>query len=124
MIEEEEHETLKRNGQNLHYELYVSFLDAALGSEAQIPLIEGKAKIKIDPGTQSGKILRLKNKGLPSVNSYGTGDLLVSISVWTPQKLTSEERSLLESLRDSDNFVPNPTKKDKGFFQKVKEMFS
>ena len=91
---------------------------------AEVPLVEGKAKIKIEPGTQSGKILRLKNKGLPSVNGYGNGDLLVNISVWTPQKLTASEKETLEKLRDSDGFVPNPSHKDKGFFQKVQEMFS
>lgn len=124
VIEEVEHESLKRNGQNLHYELYVNFIDATLGASAEIPLVEGKAKIKIDPGTQSGKIVRLRGKGLPGVQSYGTGDLLVNINVWTPQKLSSEERNLLEQLRNSENFQPKPSNKDKGFFQKVKEMFS
>lgn len=124
VIEEEEHPELKRNGGNLHYECYINFLDAALGGEAEIPLVSGKAKIKVDPGTQSGKILRLRGKGLPSVDGYGSGDLLANISVWTPQKLSSDEKALLEGLRSSEHFVPNPSKKDKGFFQKVKEMFS
>ncbi|MGC6532102.1 MAG: molecular chaperone DnaJ [Flavobacteriales bacterium] len=124
VIEEEPHEELQRNGQNLHYECYINFLDAALGGEAEIPLVDGRAKIKIEPGTQSGKILRLRGKGLPSVEGYGSGDLLVNISVWTPQKLNAEEKALLEKLRTSESFIPKPTKKDKGFFQKVKEMFS
>ena len=115
---------LTRNGQNLHYECYINFLDAALGGEAEIPLVDGRAKIKIEPGTQSGKILRLRGKGLPSVEGYGSGDLLVNISVWTPQKLNAEEKALLEKLRTAESFIPKPTKKDKGFFQKVKEMFS
>lgn len=124
VIEEEEHTELKRNGQNLHFECYINFIDAALGGEAEIPLVEGRAKIKVEPGTQSGKILRLRGKGLPSVEGYGNGDLLVNISVWTPQKLNSEEKAMLEKLRASENFIPRPTKKDKGFFQKVKEMFT
>ncbi len=124
VIEEEPHAELQRNGQNLHYECYINFLDAALGGEAEIPLVEGRAKIKIEPGTQSGKILRLRGKGLPSVEGYGSGDLLVNISVWTPQKLNVDEKALLEKLRTSESFIPKPTKKDKGFFQKVKEMFS
>lgn len=124
VIEEEPHAELQRNGQNLHYECYINFIDAALGGEAEIPLVEGRAKIKIEPGTQSGKILRLRGKGLPSVEGYGSGDLLVNISVWTPQKLNADEKALLEKLRTSESFIPKPTKKDKGFFQKVKEMFS
>lgn len=124
VIEEIEHDQLKRNGRNLHYELYLNFADAAMGATAEVPLINGKAKIKIDPGTQSGKIVRLRGKGLPSVNNYGSGDLLVSIAVWTPQQLTSEEKALLEKLRDAENFKPNPSHRDKGFFQKVKEMFT
>ena len=124
VIEEVEHDLLKRNGKNLHYDLYLNFADAALGTTAEVPLINGKAKIKIDPGTQSGKIVRLRGKGLPSVESYGTGDLLVNINVWTPQSLTSDERAMLEKIRDAANFKPNPTHRDKGFFHKVKEMFT
>ena len=124
VFEEIEHAQLKRNGQNLHFELYVNFIDATLGASAEVPLVEGKAKIKIEPGTQSGKIVRLRGKGLPSAQAYGTGDLLVNINVWTPQKLSSEEKDLLEKLRLSDNFKPQPSHRDKGFFQKVKEMFA
>ncbi|MCH2197657.1 MAG: molecular chaperone DnaJ [Flavobacteriales bacterium] len=124
VIEEIEHDVLKRNGNNLHYDLYLNFVDAAIGASTEVPLVNGRAKIKVDPGTQSGKIVRLRGKGLPSVDSYGNGDLLVNINVWTPQKLSSEEKELLEKLRDSENFKPNPSNKDKGFFQKVKEMFS
>jgi len=123
-IEEEEHPDLKRNGKNLHFDLYVNFVDAALGGTAEIPLVDGKAKVKIDVGTQSGKILRLRAKGLPSIDGYGHGDLLVNINVWTPQKLSNKEKEILEDLRKSENFAPKPTDKDKGFFQKVKEMFS
>jgi len=124
LIEEEEHPDLKRNGHNLHYDLYINFIDAALGGDYEIPMAEGKAKIKIEPGTQSGKILRLRGKGIPDVQGYGKGDLLVNINVWTPQKLASKEKDILAKLRDSENFKPKPTSKDKGFFQRVKEMFA
>jgi len=122
-IEEEEHPDLKREGINLFYDLYVNFADAAMGAPAEIPLVKGRAQIKIEPGTQSGKIVRLKGKGLREVNGYGQGDLLVNINVWTPQKINDEEKKLLEKLRNSANFKPNPSGKDKGFFHKVKEMF-
>ncbi len=122
-IEEIPHEYLQREGNNLLYELYINFSDAALGSSVEIPTVEGKAKIKIEPGTQGGKVLRLKGKGLPEVNSYTKGDLLVNINVWTPQTLSSEEKAILEKLRDSDNFIPSPGKKDKGFFERMREYF-
>lgn len=123
LIEEEEHTDLKRDGNNLFYECYINFVDAALGTSIEVPTVDGKAKIKIEPGTQAGKVLRLKGKGLPDLNSYGHGDLLVNINVWTPQNLTNEEKKILESLRDSKNFQPNPNKKDKGFFERMKEYF-
>ncbi len=123
LIEEEEDPELKRDGNNLFYDSYVNFVDAALGTSIEVPLVEGKAKIKVEPGTQSGKVLRLKGKGLPDVNSYGTGDLLVNINVWTPQNLTAEEKKTLEGLRDSKNFEPNPNRKEKGFFDRMKEYF-
>jgi len=118
-----EHPSLKRNGQNLHYDLYVNFIDAVLGGQSEVPLIEGKAKINIEPGTQSGKLVRLRGKGLPHVEAYGKGDLLVNINLWTPQELSKEERKTLEKLRDSENFAPKLDHSEKGFFQKVKEMF-
>ena len=123
LIEEEEHPELKRDGSNLFYDGYVSFADAALGTSIEIPTVDAKVKIKIEPGTQSGKVLRLKGKGLPDVNSYGTGDLLVNINVWTPQTLTAEEKKILENLKDSKNFAPNPNRKEKGFFDRMKEFF-
>lgn len=123
VVEEEEHPNLKRMGNDLYYELYVNFLDAALGGTSEVPLVKGKAKIKLDPGTQSGKVVRLRGKGVPSLQGGKTGDLLVNINVWTPQKLSSEEKSMLESMRGSENFKPQPTTRDKGFFHKVKEMF-
>lgn len=123
VIEEIDHEFLQRDGRNLHYEHYISFVDAALGTTAEVPLISGKAKIKIEPGTQSGKILRLRGKGLPDVNGYGRGDILINLNVWTPQKLSRDERDMLEKMRNSANFEPNPTSRDKGFFQRMKEYF-
>ncbi len=123
LIEEEEHLELKRDGSNLFYDSYVNFADAALGTNIEIPTVDSKVKIKIEPGTQSGKVLRLKGKGLPDVNSYGTGDLLVNINVWTPQSLSAEEKKMLENLRTSKNFEPKPNRKDKGFFDRMKEYF-
>ena len=123
VIEEEEHSDLKREGNHLIYSLNISFPDAAIGTNVEIPTIDAKAKIKIEPGTQSGKVLRLKGKGLPDVNSYGRGDLLVEISVFTPTNLSAEEKNTLENLKNSKNFVPNPNKKEKGFFERMKDYF-
>ena len=119
-----EHESLIRDGKNLHYDHYISFADAALGTTSQIPTVNGKVKIKIEKGIQSGKILRLKSQGLPSVNSYGTGDLLVHINLWTPQNINSDEKKFFEKAQKSKNFQPQPSKSDKSFFDRVKEMFS
>ena len=122
-IEEEHHPTLRRDGNNVMFEQYVSFVDATLGASVEVPTIEGKVKIKIDPGTQSGKILRLRGKGIPDINGYGRGDQLIHINVWTPKNVNAEERQILERLRDSQNFTPNPGKNEKGFFEKMKESF-
>lgn len=124
VIEEETNTALKRDSENLHHEAYVNFIDAALGTDLYVPLVEGKAKIKIEAGTQSGKMLRLKGKGLPSINSYGKGDLFVHINVWTPQKLSKDEKKTLESLKGSENFKPSPSTKEKGFFDKMKDIFN
>lgn len=123
LIEEIPHDVLKRDGINIIYDLYISFVDAALGSSAEIPTIDGKAKIKIEPGTQAGKILRLKGKGIPEVNSYQKGDQLVYINIWTPKVLSKEERTQLEGLKDSTNFKPQPGKNEKSFFERMKEYF-
>ena len=123
VIEEEEHPHLKREGNHLIYYLNIGFPDAALGTTVEIPTIDAKAKIKIEPGTQSGKVLRLKGKGLPDVNSYGRGDLLVEISIYTPTHLNHDEKKTLEQLKESKNFEPNPSKKEKGFFDRMKEYF-
>jgi molecular chaperone DnaJ len=124
VIEEIEHPELQRDGNNLLYDLYISFADAALGTAVEVPTVDGKAKIKLDAGTQPGKVLRLKGKGLPEVNSHSKGDLLVNINVWTPQSLSNEEKAILEKLKDSNNFKPNPGKGDKSFFDRMKEYFN
>ena len=123
LIEEIPHETLKRDGNNVIYDLYVNFVDAALGTSVEVPTIDGKAKIKLEPGTQGGKILRLKSKGVPEVNSYHRGDQLVHINIWTPKALSKEERELLEKLQSSPNFKPSPGKNEKSFFERMKEYF-
>ena len=124
LIEEIQHETLKREGTNVHFDLYINLSEAALGESKEIETLTGKVKIKIESGTQSGKILRLKGKGLPSIERYGTGDFLIHINVWTPQELTKEQRQFFEKMKDDENFIPSPKKSDKSFFEKVKDMFS
>lgn len=124
LIEEKDHPELIRDGNNLLYDLYVSFTDAALGSSAEIPTVDSVAKIKIAPGTQGGKVLRLKGKGLPDVNGYGKGDLLVNVNIWTPKNLSKEEKAVLENLKDSPNFKPSPSAQDKSYFDRMREFFS
>ena len=123
LIEETEHPELKRDGDNLHYEAYVNFVDAVIGESIEIPTISGKAKIKVEPGTQSGKVLRLKGKGIPHLQRHGQGDLFVHINVWTPKKVSKEEREMLEKMKNSENFKPSPDKSDKSFFSRMKDMF-
>lgn len=123
VIEEVEENTFQRDGNNVIYDLYVSFIDAALGASVEVPTIEGKVKIKIEPGTQSGKMLRLKGKGIKDINGYSRGDQLIMVNIWTPTNLTKEERIALENLRDSENFIPDPGKSEKSFFDKMKEFF-
>lgn len=123
IIEEEDDEFLKRDGNNVVFDMHLSFVDAALGTSVEIPTIDGKARITIDAGTQAGKILRLKGKGVKDLNGYGRGDQLVHVSVWTPQQLSSEEKQTLEKLRSSPNFQPKPGKNEKGFFDKMKDFF-
>ena len=124
LIEEEQHKELHRDGINVAHELYISFPDAVFGTQVEVPTIDGRAKIKIPPGTQSGKIFRLKGKGFPAVNSYEKGDQLIFVNVWTPQHLSGEERNLMEKMSHSENFKPQPEKSEKSFFDKVREMFS
>lgn len=123
LIEELSHETLKREGNNIIYDLHISFIEAAIGASVEVPTIDGKAKIKIEPGTQGGKILRLKGKGVPEVNSYHRGDQLIYVNIWTPKALSKEERDMLDHLKESPNFKPQPGKNEKSFFEKMKEYF-
>jgi len=124
LIEEETHKELHRDGLNVAYELHISFTDAVFGTQVEVPTIDGRAKIKVPAGTQSGKLFRLKGKGFPAINSYEKGDQLIYVNVWTPQHLSAEEKAMLEKLNDSPNFQPKPEKSDKSFFDKVREMFS
>ena len=124
LIEEEAHAELHRDGLNVAYDLHLTFPEAVFGTNVEVPTIDGKAKIKIPPGTQSGKIFRLKGKGFPAVNSYEKGDQLIHVNIWTPQHVNSDEKSMLEKMQDSTNFQPKPEKGDKSFFDKVREMFT
>ena len=124
VIEEQEHKDLKREGNNLFYTKVVSLPDAILGAVIEVPCLDGPYKIKVEPGTQSGTVVRLRGKGLPTVNGYGgVGDMYVKIAVWIPKKLTKEEKEIMESLRKKESFQPNPTKEDKSFFDKLKDLF-
>ena len=124
VIEEQEHKDLKREGNNLFYTKVVSLPDAILGAEVEVPCLDGPYKIKVEPGTQSGTVVRLRGKGLPTVNGYGgVGDMYVKIAVWIPKRLTKEEKEIMESLRKKESFQPNPTKEDKSFFDKLKDLF-
>ena len=122
LVEEEPHPELIRDENDLLYNLLLSIPEAALGTTVEIPTVDGKVKVKIDAGTQPGKVLRLRNKGLPSVNGYGTGDLLVNVSVYIPETLSSSEKATLNSLSSSVNVQPNKTAKE-SIFNKFKHMF-
>ena len=123
IIHEEKHPHLLRDGSDLIYNLHLSIPQATLGSTVEIPTVEGKAKIKIEAGTQPGRILRLRGKGVPEVNGYGRGDLLVQINVWIPKSLEKEERKVFEKMQDSDSFTPRPDKSENGFFNRMKNFF-
>jgi molecular chaperone DnaJ len=124
LIEEEPHPQLTRDGLNVGFDLHISFPEAVFGTQVEVPTIDGRAKIKVPPGTQSGKIFRLKGKGFPHVNSYEKGDQLIQVNIWTPQHVSGDEKDMLEKMSDSKNFAPNPEKNEKSFFDKVREMFS
>ena len=124
LVEEQEHELFERQDANLYYNAFITFADAAMGATIEIPTLNGKVKIKVDAGTPSGRVVRLRGKGLPIMNGYGRGDLLVSLNVWVPKEFTREEKKMLEELQKHDNFQPHPTKQERGFFDKMKEMFN
>lgn len=123
LVEEEKNTELERDGNNLIHNLFISFPEAALGAQVEVPTIDGKARVKIAPGTQPGKVLRLKGKGLPSVNSYGTGDILVNVNVWIPKELSKEEMKMVESFTESTNFKPNPSASEKSYFERMRDFF-
>jgi molecular chaperone DnaJ len=122
VIEEEEDPNLIRDENDVIYNLFLSFPMAALGGTVEVPTIDGVAKVKIEPGTQPGKVLRLRNKGLPSVNSYGKGDELVNVNVYVPENLNEKERKWMEDMKQSENFVPSASAR-KSVFNKFKKMF-
>ena len=124
LIEEETHPQLHRDGLNVAFDLYISFPDAVFGIQAEVPTIDGRAKIKIPAGTQSGKIFRLKGKGFPSINSHEKGDELIQVNVWTPQHVSTEEKEVLEKMQESQRFQPKPDKNDKSFWEKIRETFN
>jgi molecular chaperone DnaJ len=123
VIDEEEHPDLIREGNDLIYNLFISIPDSILGTHVEVPTVDNNVKIKIEPGTQPGKILRLRGKGLPEVNGYGRGDLLVNVNVWIPKNITKEEMRTIEKMKDSDSFTPKPDKDDKGFFERMRGYF-
>jgi molecular chaperone DnaJ len=122
VIEEEPHPELIRDQNDVIYNLLLTFPTAAMGGTVEIPTLDGKAKIKIDPGTQPGKVLRLRNKGLPSINSYGTGDLLINIAVYVPENLTAEQKNLLNEMDKAANFQPTKTVRDR-IFSRFRNIF-
>lgn len=123
-IEEKPHDLFSRDNMNIVYDLFLNFADAALGTNAEVPTLSGNVKVKIPPGTQAGKIFRLKGKGLPSLQQYGKGDQLINVNIWTPKTLTHEETQILEKLRTMSNFNPKPNSGEKGFFERMKEYFN
>ncbi len=124
-IEEEKHQYFEREGNNVVFELYVNFADLALGTAIEIPTLDGKVRLKIPPGTEAGKIFRLPNKGIPALQSYEVGDQLVHVNVFTPKSLNDEDRRIMEKLKGMASFDPAPNQKsEKGFFDKMRDIFS
>ena len=124
VIEEQEHPNLKREGNNLYYTKIISIPEAILGGEVEIPCLDGNYKVNVEAGTQSGTVVRLRGKGLPTVNGYGgRGDLYVKFAVWIPKRLSKEDKAIIESLKSKESFKPNPTKEDKSFFDRLKDLF-
>jgi molecular chaperone DnaJ len=125
-IEEKPHEHFERDGLDIYYDLHLSFPEAALGTEVDVPTLDGQARLEVDPGVQAGKILRMRGRGLPDLEGSGQGDQMIRVHVWTPQELTAEEHDLLEELQDHDHFQPEPgdQKTEKSFFRRVSDVFS
>lgn len=123
VIEEIEHDDFVRDGNNVIYDLFLNFADAALGTSVQVPTLDGKVKIKVPAGTPAGKIFRLKGKGFPEVQGYGKGDQLINVNIWTPKTLNKEEKEMMDRMRELPNFQPSPDKSEKGFFERMKDFF-
>ena len=123
LIEEEKDKNFERDGNDLIHELFISFPQAALGATIEVPIINGTAEVKIPAGTQSGEVIKLRGKGLPELNGYGRGDILINVNVWTPKKLNKEEEKIMRSLLESENINPS-SDKDKSPFRKFKKFFS
>ncbi|MDG2396587.1 MAG: DnaJ C-terminal domain-containing protein [Flavobacteriaceae bacterium] len=124
LIEELRHDSFVRENNHLHYDLYISISEAALGVSRELDLLKGKVRIRLESGIQSGKTLRLRGKGLTDINGYGIGDLLVHINVWTPKVLNREQKQFFQKMLENENFIPKPKRSDKSFFEKVKDMFA
>ena len=123
VINEIEDPEIKRDGNNLTFTKVISIPEAVLGATVEVPCLDGKYNVKVEPGTQSGTVIRLKGKGLPSVNGYGTGDMYVKFIVYVPKKVSREEKELMERIAASENFKANASKDDKGFFDRLRNMF-
>ena len=123
LVEEEKHPELIRDGNDLIHNLFISIPHAILGTTVEVPIVDAKAKIKIEPGTQSGKILRLRGKGVPEINGYGRGDILVQVNVWIPSEISKEERKAVEKLSDSAAFTPKENNNEKSIFERMKDYF-
>ncbi|WP_069130845.1 molecular chaperone DnaJ [Rhodohalobacter halophilus] len=125
LIEEKEHENFERDGNDIYYDLHLSIPDAILGTEVQVPTLKGKAKVKVEPGTQPGKLLRMRERGIKGLNNSGTGDQFIKVHVYVPKDLTDEERKHVEALRGEQHFDPSDAEeREKGFFSKIKDVFS
>lgn len=122
VVEEEQDPNLIRDENDVIYNLFLTFPMASLGGTVEVPTIDGVAKVKIEPGTQPGKVLRLRNKGLPSVNGFGRGDQLINVNVYVPENLSNKERKWMQEMDKSENFVPSQTEQRK-VFNKFKRMF-
>ena len=125
-IEEEPHEHFVRDGLDIYHDVYLSFPEAAMGTEVEVPTLKGRARLEVEPGTQAGKILRMRNRGIPDLEGSGTGDQMIRIHVWTPQELSESEQEMMEQLQHHDNFQPQPEERphEKSFFRRVSDVFS
>lgn len=124
LIEEKEHKHFERDGNDIYFDLTLSIPDAVLGTDIEVPTLKGKAKVKVEPGTQPGKLLRMKERGIRGLNNSGTGDQYIRVNIYVPKDLTEQERKHIQALQSTDHFDPaNAEKREKGFFSKIKDVF-